>query len=348
MHRRCPLIWRVRGKLFILTAIAAITSAQALSLADARSLEQNATTQVRDTIQLLYDRFDNSYLRGDFADIQALALPNARYLDERNEIDEPFVDRIEFWKSVRATGTSFTFRPASILAIQLDGKAAVVTVRREIQRFDSNSSQPSASVAFRRDDWSLTSSGWKLADYGVIGEFPSVVVSPASMSPWNSLKSGAENLDFSHGEAGEQPPGWDLGTNHTGLSSAWTETPGFCGSSERCAELSSQKAPPDQIAFLYQVIDVSRHRGSKFRLSARVRADVVGSGNVARLIARQHTDDGTTRFRDDLGNRPVVSSAWTLCELDGEIAPDARDLEFGLQLVGTGIANVRSISLQFY
>ncbi len=68
---------------------------------------------------------------------------------------------------------------------------------------------------------------------------------------------------------------------------------------------------PIRLRFLDQVKDVSRHRGSKFRLSARVRADVVGSGNVARLMARQHTDNGATRFRDNLGNRSVVSSAWT-------------------------------------
>ncbi len=348
MHRWYPLVWRVPDMLFVVTVIAAMTSAQALSLPDARTSEQNATTQVRDTIQRLYDRFDDFYVRGDFPDIQALALPNARYLDERNEIDKPFVSQIEFWKSVRSAGTSFTFRPASILAIQLDEKAAVVTVRREIERLDINSSQPSRFVALRRDDWSLTASGWKLADYGVIGEFPSVEPSSAPMTPWESLKSAAENLDFSRGQIGEQPPGWDLGTNHTGLSSAWTETPVFCAPSQRCAELSSLNVPPDQIAFLYQVIDVSRHRGRKFRLSAMVRAEVVGSGNVARLIARQHTDDGATRFRDNLGNRPVASSAWTPCEIDGEIAPEARDLEFGLQLVGTGTAKIERISLQFY
>jgi hypothetical protein len=168
------------------------------------------------------------------------------------------------------------------------------------------------------------------------------------MSTQISLKSEAENLDFTQGNEGDQPPGWGLGTYGAGFSSAWTESPGTCPSAERCAELSSLKAPPHQIAFLYQVIDVSQRRGSKFRLTAKLRAEVVGSGSAARLIARQQSDDGTTRFRDNLGNRPVVSSVWTRCEIDGEIAPDARRFEFGLQLVGTGAAKIEDISLQFY
>jgi hypothetical protein len=98
------------------------------------------------TIQLLYHRFDNSYALGDFADIQALALPSARYLDERNGTNKPFATPSEFWKNVRGAGTSFTFGPASILAIQLDDQVATVTVRREFQRFDSNSIQTGSLV----------------------------------------------------------------------------------------------------------------------------------------------------------------------------------------------------------
>jgi hypothetical protein len=89
------------------------------------------------------------------------------------------------------------------------------------------------------------------------------------------------------------------------------------------------------------------YRGKKFRLTAEVAADVAGKPNAAKLLARVHTDSGGTSFRDDMGENPIAVSNWSRYEINGEVSPAARDMEFGVQLIGPGRAFVRAVSLQF-
>jgi hypothetical protein len=46
-----------------------------------------------------------------------------------------------------------------------------------------------------------------------------------------------------------------------------------------------------------------------------------------------------------MGNHPITSSTWTFYEINAHIAPDARDIMFGVQVVGEGSAWIDKISL---
>jgi hypothetical protein len=77
-----------------------------------------------------------------------------------------------------------------------------------------------------------------------------------------------------------------------------------------------------------------------------VRADVA-LGSVARLLVRVHRVDCSTSFRDDMADHPITASTWSPYEIQAPIALDARDVEFGLQLIGQGQAWIDNISMTF-
>jgi hypothetical protein len=118
-----------------------------------------------------------------------------------------------------------------------------------------------------------------------------------------------------------------------------------CNGSRQCATVHSISANA-RTCFLYQVIDATQYRGTMLRYRADVRADVL-PGNVARLLVRVHRTDCGTSFRDDMGNHPITSSAWSPYEIQAPIALDARDIEFGMQLIGKGAAWIDNISMTF-
>jgi uncharacterized protein (TIGR02246 family) len=100
------------------------------------------------------------------------------------------------------------------------------------------------------------------------------------------------------------------------------------------------------LSFLHQVVDATPYRGKWLTFRAAVRADV-DSGSVARLLVRVHTTDGGTSFRDDMGAHPISSATWAFYEINAPIGVDARDIEFGMQLVGHGAAWIDNISIDF-
>ncbi len=111
-----------------------------------------------------------------------------------------------------------------------------------------------------------------------------------------------------------------------------------CNGSAQCATVRSIRFDPSiRLAFLYLVIDAIGNRGKTLTFHAMVRVDDT-VGSVARLLVRVHRVDCTTSFRHDMGNHPITSGTWAAYEIKAPIAIDARDIEFGTQLVGQGAA----------
>jgi hypothetical protein len=102
--------------------------------------------------------------------------------------------------------------------------------------------------------------------------------------------------------------------------------------------------PSVPLAFLYQIVDATQYRGKKLTFRAAVRTEI-GQGSAARLLVHVHRNDCTTSFRDDMGDHPITTGTWVSYEIQAPIALDARDIEFGLQLVGHGAAWIDKLSL---
>jgi ketosteroid isomerase-like protein len=161
------------------------------------------------------------------------------------------------------------------------------------------------------------------------------------------MRGTFQNLDFAEGRPGAAPPGWFLGPPHTPVYVAETASGASCNAGEQCGTVRSiREDAANGLSFLYQVVDATRYRGSWLTFRAAVRADVA-LGSAARLLVRVHKTDGGTSFRDDMGGHPITSATWAFYEINAPIGMDARDIEFGMQLVGHGAAWIDNISMLF-
>ena len=169
---------------------------------------------------------------------------------------------------------------------------------------------------------------------------------------WPELKPSPLNLNFSQGNVGSAPTGWLLGPEwfmppHVPAYEALIAAANQCHGSPQCATVHSLRRDPSiPLSFLYQDLDASPYRGQTLLYRAFVRVDRTFEG-VARLLVRVHRKDCSTTFRDDMGNRPVVSGEWGAYEIRAPIATDAYHIEFGVQLVGTGAVWIDQISMEF-
>jgi hypothetical protein len=166
----------------------------------------------------------------------------------------------------------------------------------------------------------------------------------------SEMRPAIENLKLIEGAPGAALPGWFFGPywwnpKIAPAHEALTVAGPSCNGSRQCATLHSVSTNPG-LCFLYQVIDAAQYRGKKMTYRADVRADVA-QGSVARLLVRVHRTNCSTSFLDDMGNHPIKGGAWSAYEIQAPIAPDAQDIEFGIQLMGQGAAWIDNISMTF-
>ncbi len=162
------------------------------------------------------------------------------------------------------------------------------------------------------------------------------------------MRPVAENTGFMEGTLGAFPPGWYLGPQQTPDYAAEIASGAACHTGLQCGVVRSVRDNRSgNLAFLYQIVDASPHRGEILTFRAAVRADVT-DGSVARLLVRIHRNDCTTSFRDDMGDHPVTANSWNYYQITSPIVVfDARDIEFGMQLIGHGTAWIDNITLTF-
>jgi hypothetical protein len=158
------------------------------------------------------------------------------------------------------------------------------------------------------------------------------------------IQNSFENGDFSRGSPGAFPPGWHLGPEGTPDWAAEIIAGQACTSGRKCAIVRSLGITPKKFCFLYQIFDAERFREQKIKFRAAVR--VSGSG-YARLLLRIHRLDGSTSFRDDMGEHPVTSGNWAFYELEAPVPLDARDIELGMQDFDQATASIDQISVSY-
>jgi hypothetical protein len=178
----------------------------------------------------------------------------------------------------------------------------------------------------------------------------SFAVPPQECPSPREMRAAFVNLNFTEGVPGRAPSGWYLGPEWFRPQfppghEAKTVSGGACHGGQQCATVYSiGEIPSTDTSFLYQVIDATQYRGKVLTYRAAVRVDVA-SGSVARLLVRVHRTDCGTSFRDDMGDHPITASGWSSYQLQAPIGPDARDIEFGMQLVGNGTAWIDNITM---
>jgi hypothetical protein len=168
--------------------------------------------------------------------------------------------------------------------------------------------------------------------------------------PPREMRPATENLKFIEGAPGAAPPGWLLGPYWWNpqiipAHEAQIVSGQSCNGGRQCATVHSVSSNAG-LCFLYQIIDAIQYRGKNLTYRADVRADIA-QGSMARLLVRVHRSDCSTSFFDNLGDHPITGSAWSPYQIRAPIGQDARDIEFGMQLMGQGAAWIDNISMTF-
>lgn len=99
-----------------------------------------------------------------------------------------------------------------------------------------------------------------------------------------------------------------------------------------------------KLTFLYQLVDASQYRGKFLTFEAAVRAEMVAD-SVARLLVHIHGKGCRSTFRDDMGDHPITNRNWGSYKVTAPVALDAVYVEFGMQLVGRGVAWIDDVSM---
>jgi C-terminal processing protease CtpA/Prc len=163
-----------------------------------------------------------------------------------------------------------------------------------------------------------------------------------------ALPAAPTNLDFERGQPGEKPPGWFVPTPSTQagyIVKIVTEKP---RTGRQAVQVAFEGQAPSPRAFgnLMTTFDATPFRGKRVRFRAAVRAEVAGRGNQAALWMRVDREAGVSGFFDNMGNRPITSADWKDYEIVGEVASDAKAINIGFMLLGTGEAWIDSASFE--
>jgi len=167
--------------------------------------------------------------------------------------------------------------------------------------------------------------------------------------------SGPRNLKFEEGVPGKVPPGWFVPSLPKDADYlAELRRGDGCRSRAGCAVVMAPGNVPRPVGQLMQNFGAAAYIGKTVRLRAWLRLerffwtdpgfrppDPEDRAQMWLNVERANRRNG---FSDDMKDRPVRSTDWTLCEITGEIDEDARFISFGVMSIGGGRVWVDDVS----
>ncbi|WP_144241324.1 S41 family peptidase [Fimbriimonas ginsengisoli] len=158
-------------------------------------------------------------------------------------------------------------------------------------------------------------------------------------------QSPISNPGFETGSVGQNPPGWAVVPLVTAAGytvQISTESPKE-GKQCVCVALGARKG--DGFGNLFQEIPPGPFLGKRVRFRGAVRYESGGEQGQAQLWLRVDGPDGPL-FLDNMGRRPIRSSAWAFYDIVAKIPGNATNISVGMMLVGGGRAFLDATSLQ--
>src|SRR5260221_506471 len=107
-----------------------------------------------------------------------------------------------------------------------------------------------------------------------------------------------------------------------------------CRSGVGCAVVQALANAPRPVGTLMQSFSAEAFRGKTVRLRAWLRLEGTDPEDHAQMWLTVDRVNRKIGFRDNMDDRPVRSAEWTRCEITGEIAQDAKFIEFGFMSIG--------------
>jgi C-terminal processing protease CtpA/Prc len=167
----------------------------------------------------------------------------------------------------------------------------------------------------------------------------SVLVAALVHIPTPQQSAELQNGDFEKSAVGESPLGWYVPTRDFSAETVATEP----REGERCVHVRHEGPQTSPFGNLMQRFDAKPWRGKPIRLRSWVRVE--GKGTRAQMWLRADCEQGKMGLFDNMGDRPVLSSGWSQCEITGVVDPDAEFLNVGVILFGDGALWVDGVEL---
>ena len=155
---------------------------------------------------------------------------------------------------------------------------------------------------------------------------------------------GVRNGGFEEGEAAGVPVGWMTSPSSTaaGYRVALSDESPKTGA-HAALLVKDQAGTESGFGNLMQRLDATPFRNRRITLRASVRT---APGTRAQLWVRVDRAGGEMGFFDNMGDRPILSSAWAEYRIQGDVHSDAVAIYFGLILPAGGKAWLDDVSLE--
>jgi hypothetical protein len=178
------------------------------------------------------------------------------------------------------------------------------------------------------------------------GDQPEAELARARLANWEYPVAGPANLKFELGVAGKLPEGWFVPALPQDADHWAQLRRSGCMNRDSCAMVLVPENAPVQVGNLMQSFKATAYRGKTVRLTAWLRLETMGPEDRAQMWLGVDRADDKKGFFDDMSNRPVRSSEWTLSEIRARIDPDATSIKFGIMSIGKGRVWVDHVSFE--
>jgi len=150
------------------------------------------------------------------------------------------------------------------------------------------------------------------------------------------------NPNFEAGPRDSIPVGW-FARPPAGYRVVVTDSGALQG---RQALLLDGSSGASGFASVVQRLDATPFRGQRIRYRAWVRAQLTGTGAWDGLWLRVDREGRQVGFFDNMQDRSIVSPAWALYEITGDVADDATAIVYGALLAGEGRMWIDSVTIE--
>lgn len=162
------------------------------------------------------------------------------------------------------------------------------------------------------------------------------------------LSTAPQNPDFEAGAVDAPPAGWFFSGKDATASIEGTGA--FAG--QQCVRLDSRQASGERLfTNLMQSLDATPWRGKRVRFGAAAKVDELQPGTTVNLwlrVDRPRTQDGQaqTGAFDNMSDRPIRDTEWTVHQIVLDVADDAQRIALGMFVTGKGLARFDAVTFE--
>ncbi len=166
------------------------------------------------------------------------------------------------------------------------------------------------------------------------------------LADWKYSVSGPANLKFEQGATGKLPDAWFVPALPNDADHWAQLRRAGCMNRDSCAVVMVPENAPVRVGNLMQSFNAAAYRGKTVRVTAWLRLEASAPEDRAQMWLGVDRIDDKKGFFDDMSDRPVRSSEWTLGEIRARIDSDATLIKFGVMSIGRGRVWVDHVSFE--